>query len=68
MPVKSCGPNWCRERLLPSKKFDPRSFRVKRLSANKMLVIGCPIGKWQPRKKHCSVGTKAQAILRRRKK
>lgn len=60
----TCQKSFCRERLAPKEKFDARSFRSKRLPGGKLLVFGCPVGKYKPRKEECSVGTRAQAILR----
>jgi hypothetical protein len=42
------------------------SYRIKTISKNKRLVICCPAGKWMPRKKRCTVGTRAVAIQERR--
>ncbi len=53
-------------RVRSPKEFDPRSFRVidpGRPGYTK-LVIGCPKGKWDNRRKRCKVGTRVQAILR----
>lgn len=51
----------CRVRA-PS-AFDPRSFRtIARGSV--YLVIGCPKGKWDAKRKRCRVGTKAQRVDR----
>ncbi len=49
-------------------KFDSRSFRIKTISKNKKLTIGCPnnpdgSSNWMPRKKKCKVGTRAQKKL-----
>lgn len=56
--------NYCREELAPSKSFDKRSFRTKRLERGRLLVVGCPVGEWRPRLKRCDVGVRAQALLR----
>jgi len=45
--------------------FDKRSFRVKHISKNKMIVIGCPKGHWNNRKKRCKVGTRIQKTMTR---
>lgn len=44
------------------KKFDKRSFRVKK-SGKAKIVIGCPKGKFDPKKKRCKVGTRIQKIM-----
>lgn len=46
----------------PKSKFDSRGFRWM-TSGRARILIGCPKGKWQPRKKHCTVGTKAYVLL-----
>lgn len=55
--------NFFRCRQKPVKFFDKRSFRTITRGKNK-IVIGCPKGKWSPKKKRCKVGTVAQTILR----
>jgi phage tail tape-measure protein len=45
-------------------EFDQRSFKtVKRGRSGHAVVIGCPIGHWDPATKRCGVGTRAQSIL-----
>ena len=57
---------FCEEKKSPTKAFDPRSFRWKSSGKGKAwLLVGCPKGAWQPRKKSCAVGLKLHAILRR---
>lgn len=51
-----------RERLEPPGKFDRRSFRITK-RGSKEIVIGCPKGHWDARRKRCKVGTRAQSIL-----
>jgi hypothetical protein len=55
-----------RYRQMNPKKFDKRSFRVKEIDEDTKLVIGCPKGKYSPKKKKCKVGTKVQSILRKK--
>jgi hypothetical protein len=54
---------FCESVKAPKSKFDPRSFRYKK-SGSSWILIGCPKGQWQPRKKACKVGTRAHKILR----
>lgn len=64
----TCSANFCREQLAPVSKFDRRSFRTKVLPRGRRLVLGCPVGKWQPRKARCTIPMQAQAMLRPRSK
>lgn len=41
------------------------SYRTKVLSKNRRLVVCCPAGKWKPRKKRCSVGTRVVTMQTR---
>ncbi len=50
-------------KIAPKTKFDKRSFRTKKLTKGRRLVIGCPKGKWSPKKSRCKVGTRAQKLL-----
>jgi len=53
------------ERLLNAKRsFDKRSFRWKLINKRTRILVGCPIGKWQPRKQHCKVGMKGYKLLK----
>lgn len=76
---------WCAERKVDPKKFDPSSFRTvcytsdgKRAKcgdpdAIRGMTIGCPRGKFSPKKKSrkyttrgvCNVGTKVQRVLKK---
>jgi hypothetical protein len=51
-----------RERLRSPKDFDPSSFRTK-VSGSHRVVIGCPLGRWDPAHTRCKAGTRAQAVL-----
>ncbi len=55
---------FCERTVKPKGAFDRRSFRYKQ-SGKSWLLIGCPKGKYQPRKGTCSVGTQAHKILAR---
>lgn len=50
------------KKLASKEEFDRRSFRYKRVG-NKLVLVGCPKGKWDEKRKKCKVGTKAQKIL-----
>jgi len=56
----------CRKRVADPKKFDKRSFRTKKVSKRTSIVIGCPRRKFK--KGRCSVGTKAQSIIKKKNK
>jgi hypothetical protein len=64
MPVKRLSrARYIHERLVDPELFDPRSFRVKVISPTKKLIIGCPRGYWDDKRKRCLIGTRAQALL-----
>lgn len=58
---------YIRERQRPPSEFDPRSIRTI-TRGGKKIVIGCPKGHWDPKRKRCRVGTRAQSILHPMKK
>lgn len=60
--------NWIRGRQFDPKLCARGSFRMKKIGKGKMLVICCPKGEWMPRSKRCRVGTRAQSILKPRKR
>ena len=64
-PLKAGGKyaKFIHRRLEDPKKFDKRSFRIKKLPNGIELVIGCPAGKWDEKTKRCSIGTRTQAML-----
>lgn len=51
-----------RERIRNPNKFEPRSFRTKRVR-NHLVVVGCPKGYWDENTNRCRVGTQVQTIL-----
>ena len=53
---------FCERTLAPKTQFDRRSFRWKP-SGKAWLLVGCPKGKWMPRKKRCKVGTRGHKLL-----
>jgi hypothetical protein len=57
----SATARYCRRRLAPPSRFDPRSFRTIRRGAA-LITIACPKGKWRVKAQRCSVGTRAQSI------
>lgn len=66
-PVKSGSKaKYIHERVRSPKLFDPRSFRVidPGRKGHTKLIIGCPKGEWDERRKRCRVGTRLQSILR----
>lgn len=55
-----------RYRVKSPKAFDPRSFRIKEVDEKTKLVIGCPKGKYSPTRGKCKVGTRVQAVLKKK--
>lgn len=58
------------ERIESPSKFDKRSFRTITQPDGTEVTIGCPTGKFDAKRKRCKVGTRAQRVLkpkRRRK-
>lgn len=64
--VKTDG--YCKKVLVDRRRFDPRSFRAKRVSKRTLITIGCPRGSWDNKKKRCKVGTRAQRIMKKQTK
>jgi hypothetical protein len=64
-PLKKTGSRakFRHKRIVSPKRFDPRSFRTKKVGASR-VIIGCPKEKYSPSTGKCKVGTRAQAILR----
>lgn len=66
-PVRKYGSRakYTHTRLGSPSKFDPRSFRtISTGRRGRKVVIGCPKGRWSAMTRRCSVGTRAQALLR----
>lgn len=63
--VKKKTGKFLRQRVTSPKKFDPRSLRTKDIGRPEgtKIIVGCPKGKFDPKKKRCKVGTKVQSIL-----
>lgn len=59
-----CQKNFCRETLPVKGGFDRRSFRMKKISKGKRILVACPVGKWNAKAQRCKVGMKLHAILR----
>jgi len=55
-----------RYRKVSPAKFDPRSFRIKEVDEKTKLVVGCPKGKYSPKTGRCKVGTRVQAVLKKK--
>jgi len=68
MPGADITKNFVRDRQFSPKQCARGSFRMKKISKDKMLVICCPRGPkhWSKRSKQCKVGTRVQSILTRR--
>lgn len=54
------------ERIAPKEDFDPRSFRTKEIKPGVKIIVGCPKGEFDAKKKLCKVGTKLQKIMRKK--
>lgn len=68
MPGIEVQKNTCRKRQKDPKKFDKRSFRTKKVSEKTSLVVGCPQGKYDSKKKKCKVGTQVQSVIKKKNK
>ena len=64
MPRKIKG-QFCEEQIALKTSFDKRSFRYKK-SGKSWVIIGCPKGKWNAKRKRCRAGTRAHKLLARR--
>lgn len=62
MPGCELRRNMIHCRKVNPRKFDKRSFRVKK-SGKAKIVIGCPSGKFNKRTNRCKVGTRVQKIM-----
>lgn len=60
---KEATDGYISERVKSPKKFDPRSFRTKRVDST-LLTFGCPKGKWSSKKKICKVPVELQRKLK----
>lgn len=58
---------FCERTATPKSKCARASFRWKR-SGTAWILICCPKGKWDGRRKHCRVGTRAHKVLSRTRK
>lgn len=64
MPPYSKNAKFTHKKVKPKENFDPRSFRTINLGKyGKKATVGCPLGEWMPRKKHCKVGMQVQRIM-----
>ena len=60
--------NVCRKRIRNPNKCDKRSLRTLTPSQRTRIIICCPKGKWDARKKECKVSTITQSIVKKTKK
>ncbi len=52
-------------KISSSKSCDPKSIRIKKIpKSDNKIIIGCPKGYWNDKKKKCLIGTKAISILK----
>jgi hypothetical protein len=56
---------FCEKKIGKKSDFDPQSFRFKTVNARVRVLVGCPRGRWKPRKQKCSTGTRAYAVFKR---
>lgn len=65
--------SYIRKRQKNPSKFDKRSFRTKipckknREKCPTKIIVGCPRGKYDAKRKRCKVATQVQSVLKRRK-
>lgn len=69
MPIE-IGKNFIRIRVRHPRTCDRRSFRVKDVGrpGHTKIVVCCPKGQWDAKRKRCRTGMVRQAILKPRKK
>lgn len=60
---KEATDGYISERVKSPKKFDPRSFRTKKVDST-LLTFGCPKGEWSPKKRKCKVPVELQRKLK----
>lgn len=65
MPVEVTK-NYTRRRKMSPRRCSPRSFRTKRLSKHRTIVVCCPKGHWK--RGRCQVGMKLQSELIRKRR
>jgi hypothetical protein len=56
---------------MPASRCAPKSYRTRKVQRRghaTYLLFCCPRGKWQPRKKRCSVGMRLDKITRKSRK
>jgi len=63
-PGREVTKGYVRERLQDPERFDPESFRTKKISEKTKLVVACPKGKFK--RGRCQDGMEAQAKLTKR--
>jgi hypothetical protein len=54
-------------RIRSPKRYDKRSFRIKKVNPRTMLVIACPKGGYSPSKGKCKVGTEVQSVIKKKR-
>lgn len=54
-------------RLKSPRRYDPRSFRTKRVNPRTMLVIACPKGGYSKKVGKCRAGTEVQSVIKRKR-
>ena len=52
------------KRIESPSHFDKRSFRTIKTPSGDEITIGCPKGKYDAKRKRCKVGTRAQRVLK----
>jgi hypothetical protein len=53
---------FCERKGLPKNRFERASFRYKKVGRN-WLLVGCPKGKWDARRRRCRTGTRMYKAL-----
>jgi len=69
MPKIHITKKYIRKRVRNPKQFDSKSLRIKDIGRKGFtkIIVGCPKGKYDAKKKRCKVGMKTQSILMSRK-
>lgn len=60
------GAKYCRLRVADPIGFDPESLRLKKIKKGVKVIVGCPKGKYDAYADRCTVGTRAQSILKKK--
>jgi hypothetical protein len=65
---KDTTENYNRCRQKNPNYFDKDSFRTKKISKNKKIIVGCKKGFYDKKRKVCKISTEIQSIITKKKK